>query len=100
MTLIFLCNDDGFMRCNLWHKVRLFTLRHKDMRCRLKQILFGGIVLGSSLFTGEIQPRTCSVSTVEPRGVVARAVDGSDAPNWYLASKRVNSIHALHENIK
>ena len=38
--------------------------------------------MGSSLFTGEIRPRTCTLSTVEFGGVVARAVDGSDAPNW------------------
>ena len=36
--------------------------------------------LGSNLFMGVIQPRTCSISTVELWGVVVEAVDDRDTP--------------------
>ena len=38
--------------------------------------------LGSNLFTGEIWLRTSYISTVKLRGVVTRAVDGSNALDW------------------
>ena len=52
------------------------------MGARYEQILFRGIVLGFSLYTEEIRPGTCSVSTVELRGVVGKDVDGSNVPDW------------------
>ena len=56
------------------HSGRLHR-QHEGVWHRLKHILFVNIVL-------VIQPRNCSLSSVKLQGVVARAVDGSDALDW------------------
>ena len=79
--LKFLRNGDGFVAIHsVAQSEDISADGIKSIRRTLKQKLFTDVV-GSSLFTGEIWPKTCSLSTVELWGV-ATAVDGSDAPNW------------------
>ena len=81
-VLIFLRNSNGLVATQCCTKCGHLCRQHKSMQHSSKQMPFRGIILGSSMFTGEIQPMTCSLSNVELRGVVAYAEDGRDTPYW------------------
>ena len=77
-VLIVLHNCDGYI-----HIYAVFTRRHKGIWHRSKQICLVGIVIvGASFFTGKTQTKTCSISGTKLCGVVARAVDDSNTPDW------------------